>query len=196
MKQSYYSANEHELDQLADVSIKLPDPKYEEDCPKCKKKASDDLEWVDEEQRAAGVRGTIWYNYRAFPKHCSNGHWWEPNSPKVYTEDKMRDRMLTKLDAGNPIAKIHPGHYDGEKWVETKADTEYFERNAWKAVSLTREEYFGAEVYNQHLVRTALSKLEETRKKARRLAAYAKKVAATLKNKPKGAKGKKKTKKT
>lgn len=194
-EKSYYSANEKKLDSIADdVFVKIPTSKYEEVCPKCKKIASPESDWVGPEQAAAGARGAAYIYYGAFPRHCSNGHWWIPCSPKVYTEAQMKKIMLEKKEAGNPCGKINVGLHDFTlgRWVTTDVDRKYFEENGWKAVSLTREEYFGAEVYNKALVKAALKELETTRKKARQLAAYAKKVAANLKNRPKGGRGKKK----
>lgn len=174
--------------------MKIPTSKYEGVCPKCKKIASPDYDWVGQEQAAAGARGAAYIQYGAFPRHCANGHWWIPCSPKVHTEEKMKKMMLEKKEADNPCGKINVGHHDFalDRWVTTAVDRKYFDENGWRAVSLTREEYYGAEAYNKALVKAALTELETTRKKARQLAAYAKKVAANLKNRPKGGRGRKK----
>jgi hypothetical protein len=188
---SLSSANELKLDAITPIQVVLPLSRYEKTCPKCKKIASDDRDWMDDEMVAAGANFFFHSNVYFVLRHCSNGHWWIPNSPKVFTEEQMKQIMPEKKEAGNPCAHLHVGKWDptSDEWLVTEADHAYVAKHEWKAVSLTREEYFGADVYNKELVRLALAKLAETRKVARKLSAYTKKLSAQLK--PKGRRGRK-----
>ena len=110
----------------------------------------------------------------------------------------MKKLMLQKKAAGNPCGVITLGNGHG---VITDADREYAEKHGWRAVSLTQDEYYGTDVCDQIVIESALDQIEYNRKEmdslrkhSRKVAAFAAKVAAEVKNKPKGTRGKKKTK--
>jgi hypothetical protein len=170
---------------------------YEKKCPRCSEPAEDDYDWAHEPGHV-DVDAEITNPRSAFPRHCSGGHWWIPCSTQVYTERQMKLLMLEKKAAGNPYGSITLCRVDRhtDQSAITDADRQFADKNEWKLISLTQEEYYGRDACVQWFsdVKEAYSQwqheqVKTMRKRVRKVTALAKKVAEDEKNKPKGKRG-------
>jgi hypothetical protein len=178
----------------------LPFSPHENKCPRCSEPAEDDYDWIRGQGRD-GACAEITNPRSAFPRHCSSGHWWIPCSTQVYTERQMKLLMLEKKATGNPYGSItlcRVDRHTGQSAI-TDADRQFADKNEWKLISLTQEEYYGRDVCVQWISDMAEAytqwkheHVKAVRKCARKVAALAKKVAEEAANKPKGKRGAKK----